>query len=607
MKKIEGSPKSLKQLLHSTKYSIHYYQREYMWQRKHIEELIDDLTSEFLDYYQEGDTRQMVKDYGIYFMGSIVLAGDEKSIIDGQQRFSSLTLLLMYLNNRIKANNQSHSSIEPMIFSDQFGEKSFNIDVEERAECMNAIFNGQPFDTTNAGESVKNLYGRYNDIMYIFPHDKISEDILLHFCDWLTEKVYFIEIVATTEQDAHKIFVTMNDRGLSLTSTEMLKGYLLSEIKDDVKREKLNNIWKDKILHLKKDDDVGGETFIKAWLRSQYAKTIREGKAGATNKDFDIIGGSFHKWVRDERYKIGLNNTDDYELFIKKFEKYADVYLKIKEAENTFAEETKYVYYNARVNFTLQPQLLLAPICYEDDWNTIIEKISIVARFIDLYIISRFTNYKTLNYSTIKNFVFNITKDIRRCSIPELKEKLNAHYLNFESKPKDVLPDLKLNSFTKKYIKNMLARITGFIEEQTGVASNYCNYMAQTKNPFEIEHIISDHFEWFTKEFTDQNDFNQWRNSVGALLLLHKSINASLNDAEFDYKLQTYCSNEGNIYSESLGQQAYNNNPQFKRFIEENNLSFKPYVAFGKPEITERNKLLVQLVQLVWNNDMFMD
>ena len=49
----------------------------------------------------------------------------------------------------------------------------------------------------------------------------------------------------------------MNDRGLSLTSTEMLKGYLLSEIKDDTKREKLNDIWKDKVLILKKDDDKG--------------------------------------------------------------------------------------------------------------------------------------------------------------------------------------------------------------------------------------------------------------------------------------------------------------------------------------------------------------
>ena len=65
MKKIEGSPKSLKQLLQNTKYSIHYYQREYMWQRKHIEELIDDLTSEFLDFYVPGDNRQKVQDYGV--------------------------------------------------------------------------------------------------------------------------------------------------------------------------------------------------------------------------------------------------------------------------------------------------------------------------------------------------------------------------------------------------------------------------------------------------------------------------------------------------------------------------------------------------------------
>ena len=70
MKKIEGSPKNLKQLLQNTKYSIHYYQREYMWQRKHIEELIDDLTSEFLEYYKTEDPRQAVADYGAYFMHS---------------------------------------------------------------------------------------------------------------------------------------------------------------------------------------------------------------------------------------------------------------------------------------------------------------------------------------------------------------------------------------------------------------------------------------------------------------------------------------------------------------------------------------------------------
>ena len=606
MKKIEGSPKSLKQLLQNTKYSISYYQREYMWQRKHIEELIDDLTSEFLNYYDLGDDRQKVQDYGAYFMGSIVLAGRENAIIDVQQRFSSLTLLLMYLNNRLRTLGQSYSMIEQMIFSEAYGTKSFNINVEDRSDCMNAIFNDQPFDTTDVGESVKNLYGRYNDIIDVFPADDITDNMLLHFCDWLAEKVFFIEIVATTEQDAHKVFVTMNDRGLSLTSTEMLKGYLLSEIKDDTKRESLNDTWKHKVLALKKNDDKGDETFIKAWFRAQYAETIRESKAGAVNQDFDIIGGPFHKWVRDKHVMLSLSSSDDFELFIKKFSRFAEVYKKIREAENTFAEETKYIYYNAQVNFTLQPQLLLAPICYEDTWPVIIEKMNLVARFIDLLLTARVTNYKSVDYSTIKNYVFNVTKNIRRCSVEDLKARLKAQYDNLAYDPVEALPELRLNSFTKKYIKNMLARIIGYIEEQTGVASNYCNYMnTQTKNPFEIEHIITDHYEWFTSEYADQEDFRRWRNSFGALLLLHKSINASLNDSKYDYKLSKYCSNEGNIYTESLGDQAYQNNPKFKKFIADNGLGFKPYAQFGKAEITERIQLLVQLVNLVWNAEMF--
>ncbi len=100
--------------------------------------------------------------------------------------------------------------------------------------------------------------------------------------------------------------------------------------------------------------------------------------------------------------------------------------------------------------------------------------------------------------------------------------------------------------------------------------------------------------------------FRRWRNSIGALLLLHKSINASLNDAKYDYKLKKYCSNEGNIYTESLGELAYQNNPKFKKFIADNNLGFKAYASFGKNEITERIAVLVALVKLVWNDDMFM-
>ena len=83
--------------------------------------------------------------------------------------------------------------------------------------------------------------------------------------------------------------------------------------------------------------------------------------------------------------------------------------------------------------------------------------------------------------------------------------------------------------------------------------------------------------------------------------MLHKSINASLNDSRYDFKIKKYCSNEGNIYTESLGDTAYQNNPRFVRFIKENNLSFHAYSSFGKKEISERAKLVAELMCLVWN------
>ena len=82
----------------SNKYTVDYFQREYKWERKNIEELIDDLRTAFFDNYKEGDIpSESVSGYGTYFMGSVVI--NEKShpfsIIDGQQRITSLTLLLM--------------------------------------------------------------------------------------------------------------------------------------------------------------------------------------------------------------------------------------------------------------------------------------------------------------------------------------------------------------------------------------------------------------------------------------------------------------------------------------------------------------------------------
>src|SRR5574344_1108645 len=114
MDKIQNT-KELKSLLSKQSFTVNYYQREYRWGRKQIEQLIDDLSNSFLEYYNGLDTNQKpyehtttqeIANYGYYYMGSIIRTmGNNNEIIDGQQRLTSITLLLIYLKNLVKGKN----------------------------------------------------------------------------------------------------------------------------------------------------------------------------------------------------------------------------------------------------------------------------------------------------------------------------------------------------------------------------------------------------------------------------------------------------------------------------------------------------------------------
>lgn len=602
MKKIDGSPKSLKQLLLNTKYTIHYYQREYMWGRKQIEELVDDLTSEFLNNYTPGDSREKVKDYGAYFMGSVVLAGRENAIIDGQQRLTSLTLLLLFLRSKMNEIGQNYSTVDGMIYSEAFGKRSFNINVDEREAVLNAIYNNVDYKYDGKNESVKNIMNRYSDINEIFPVE-IIENSLMNFIDWIIEKIFFIEIVATEEQDAHKVFVSMNDRGLSLTPTEMLKGYLLSEIVNDENREKYNDLWKEQVILLKEIDKSEDETFIKHWLRARYAETIRETKANAIPMDFDNIGSGFHKWVRENRNLMKLHTSEDFEKLIDEFIFYSKLYVRIKNYESHLDKDFKHIFYNAQLGFTFQMQLLFAPINLSDTEDVINKKLDLVSKYIDMYIYSRVINYRSCDYNTVKNRVFRITTEIRGLSVEELSNKL-IDYVNTSEQKMNKFTSWEVNGFTKKYIKHLLARITGFIEESIDMPNNYCSYVdIYSKNPYEVEHITCDHFDGFKDIYTSEQEFDSFRNNIGDLVLLPKSINSSLKDKKYTYKVNKYCSNEGNILAATLGNITYQNNPRFIRFMNNNNLPFESYELFGKQEIIKRRELYKKIVDIIWNID----
>ena len=88
--KIEAKNRSIVEVLDKKKYTVDYYQREYSWQQQHIEQLVTDLSTAFLNEYEPQHERPEVENYNSYYLGPFVLSEKDgmRSIIDGQQRRS---------------------------------------------------------------------------------------------------------------------------------------------------------------------------------------------------------------------------------------------------------------------------------------------------------------------------------------------------------------------------------------------------------------------------------------------------------------------------------------------------------------------------------------
>ena len=251
MKQIEAEEMNIEKLL-SNKFIIDEFQREYTWEEKHIEELITDLINAFHEKfsYDKNITRnQAFEKYTEYFLGSIVLSDDntKKSIIDGQQRITSITLLLIYLYNRT-TDDDLHNVLSKFIYSDKRGTKDYNLSDEYRRECMNNLYNNNiPENIEVYNLTVKNMYERYIDIQ-----NKVllKDEEIPYFVDWLIEKVIFAVITSYSKEKAYNIFETMNDRGSSLSSSELLKGYIISKIQTN--SAETNENWKKILLNYKK-------------------------------------------------------------------------------------------------------------------------------------------------------------------------------------------------------------------------------------------------------------------------------------------------------------------------------------------------------------------
>lgn len=602
---------SIRDLLLGNKFYIDFFQREYRWNKKQMEELINDLLSAFDNFYSEGDSRPKVNTYGNYYLGPMVFSHkeDKRSIIDGQQRITSLTLILIYLNN-LQKDREEKSSIEELIFSDDFGEKSFNISDAPREKCLKALFENDDY-TLEDGDSdtIRNMLSRYKDIEDCLT-DEVKGEILPHFIDWLTRKVIIVEVKAYSDDNAYTVFETMNDRGLNLTPTDMLKGYILSKITDEKKKSEVNEIWKSKIqeLHSSDNEEHKAQAFFKAWFRAKYAKDMRPSTSSGEDKDFELIGNQFHRWFKKKHEMLfGIKSSDEfYDFFKKEFPFWVDWYLRCESYKKQYDASMPHMCYIGYMGIaeSIESPLLLAAVNITDSENDIYKKLDMVARYIETFTVRRSINAMKYGQTTIRNEVFKLILGIRGKSLIELGNVLASAVSDIDQ-GWDKVTDFRMNQQNKKFVKHLLSRISSYVDNLSGTNTNYMSYRnPQEGRQFEIEHIWSNEYDYFTDQVDGEFDFDEWRNKIGALVLLPNGTNQSFSNDPYEEKLEHYIK-EKNTYVQSLCSLYYDRNPNFTKQAKIKELSFTPHPKFEKGDITERSELVQRICEQLWSIDYF--
>ncbi|MEI8048507.1 MAG: DUF262 domain-containing protein [Bacteroidota bacterium] len=607
--KIEAKDTSINKLLKDQKFTIDYFQREYRWEEKHIRLLVEDLTTTFLKSYKAGDKRSDVANYNSYYLGPVVFSvnseNGKKSIIDGQQRITSLTLFLIYLNH-LQKDNQYKVNIGELIKSEKYGERSFNMSDDAREVCLESLFLTGDYEVKESDdETAINMVERYEDIVQAFP-DEINDTVLPFFIDWLIENVAIVEITAYSDENAYLIFETMNDRGLNLTPSEMLKGYILSKINDKKQRTEINELWKNEIQKLHEFGENTDQGFFQAWFRSKYAIGMRPGKAGSENQDFELIGTRFHNWFKDNHKKLFKLSTSDefYSFFKLQFPFFVKWYIAIYKSRSKYdpaMPHLNYIYHWG-IAESLQEPMLLAAVNYSDDEAIIKKKLDFTARYIETFTVKRGVNYRKFGQAAIKYTMFNIIKLIRNNDLNLLTTNLSKEVDQITEKW-DGIDNFRLHGMNRRFVKHFLSRISSYVDSLVGKDTTYLTYYQPNGRQFEIEHIWANKFEEHTDEFKQKDEFQIWRNYVGALILLPQGTNQSFSSDKYEYKIEHYI--KENTFAQTLHPAYYEKNPNFLKSETVQKLSFKPHHVFMSADIQERQDLVQRICEKLWATDYY--
>ncbi len=255
---IEVNKQSVEALLGSGKskpFVIPEYQRPYAWTDEQVETLFEDLW-EFTA--SSGGTERE----GSYFLGSVVSYENEdgeQEIIDGQQRITSLFLLLRAIYTKLVATPASERTaeannfigkIEPAIW--RTNKLTGTVDYKNILLTSRVVNNDgneilrSILETGHADDNAKDNYSKnYRSFQELFDKHSTENPLMVYqFIYALLNQAILLPITADTQDTALTIFSTLNDRGLPLSDADIFKAKIYNQLEPDEKKAFIER-WKD--------------------------------------------------------------------------------------------------------------------------------------------------------------------------------------------------------------------------------------------------------------------------------------------------------------------------------------------------------------------------
>lgn len=255
---IEVNKQSVEALLGSGKskpFVIPEYQRPYAWTDEQVETLFEDL-------WEFTATSGGTEREGSYFLGSVVSYENEdgeQEIIDGQQRITSLFLLLRAIYTKLVATPASERTaeannfigkIEPAIW--RTNKLTGTVDYKNILLTSRVVNNGgneilrSILETGCADENARDNYSKnYRYFQELFDKHSIENPLMVYqFIYALLNQAILLPITADTQDTALTIFSTLNDRGLPLSDADIFKAKIYNQLEPEDKNAFIER-WKD--------------------------------------------------------------------------------------------------------------------------------------------------------------------------------------------------------------------------------------------------------------------------------------------------------------------------------------------------------------------------